>query len=71
MTPEDLRTIYKVVLNNEDGEKIISDLEVRFHIHGSTFSADPHETAYREGQRTVVLFLKSRLREQKEPNINE
>ena len=71
MTPEDLRTIYKVVLNNEDGEKIISDLEVRFHIHGSTFSNDPHETAYREGQRTVVLFLKSRLREQKELNLNE
>jgi hypothetical protein len=71
MTPEDLRTIYKVVLNNQDGEKIISDLEVRFHIHGSTFSADPNETAYREGQRTVVLFLKSMLREQKEPNLNE
>jgi hypothetical protein len=46
-------------------------LEVRFHIHGSTFSADPNETAYREGQRTVVLFLKSMLREQKEPNLNE
>lgn len=71
MTPEDLRTIYKVVLNNEDGEKIISDLEARFHFHGSTFSADPNETAYREGQRTVVLFLKSMLREQKEPNLNE
>jgi hypothetical protein len=71
MTPEDLRTIYKVVLNNQDGEKIISDLEARFHIHGSTFSADPNETSYREGQRTVVLFLKSMLREQKEPNLNE
>ena len=71
MTPEDLRTIYKVVLNNQDGEKIISDLEARFHFYGSTFSPDPNETAYREGQRTVVLFLKSMLREQKEPNINE
>ena len=71
MTPEDLRTIYKVVLNNEDGKKIISDLEARFHFYGSTFSAAPNETAYREGQRTVVLFLKSMLREQKEPNINE
>ena len=49
----------------------MSDLEARFHFYGSTFSADPNETAYREGQRTVVLFLKSMLREQKEPNINE
>ena len=71
MTPEDLRTIYKVVLNNKDGEKIISDLEARFHFYGSTFSSDPNETSYREGQRTVVLFLKSMLREQKEPNLNE
>ena len=71
MTPEDLRTIYKVALNNEDGHKVLNDLAARVHIHGSTFSADPHETAYREGQRTVVLFLKSMLREQKEPNINE
>ena len=71
MTPEDLRTLYKVVLNNEDGHKVINDLAARFHIHGSTFSNEPTETAYREGQRTVVLFLLSMLREQKEPINNE
>lgn len=71
MTPEDLRTLYKVVLNNEDGRKVINDLAARFHIHGSTFSNEPTETAYREGQRTVVLFLLSMLREQKEPMNNE
>lgn len=71
MTPEDLRTLYKVVLNNEDGHKVINDLAARFHIHGSTFSNEPTETAYREGQRTVVLFLLSMLREQKEPMNNE
>jgi hypothetical protein len=69
MTPEDLRTIYNVALNNEDGHKVLNDLAARFHIHGSTFSADPHETAYREGQRTVVLFLLSMLREQKEKEL--
>ena len=71
MTPEDLRTLYKVVLNNEDGHKVLNDLAARFHVHGSTFSNEPTETAYREGQRTVVLFLLSMLREQKESNLNE
>ena len=71
MTPEDLRTLYKVVLNNEDGHKVLNDLAARFHINGSTFSNEPTETAYREGQRTVVLFLLSMLREQKEPMNNE
>ena len=66
MTPEDLRTLYKMVLNNTDGERVIQDMEHRFHVHGSTFSSDANETAYREGQRTVVLFLKSMLQEQKE-----
>ena len=66
MTPEDLRTLYKVVLNNDDGLKVIEDMEHRFHVHRSTFSSEANETAYREGQRTVVLFLKSMLLEQKE-----
>ena len=65
MTPEDLRASYKLVLNSKDGETIIKDMEARFHIHGSTYSVDPTETAYREGQRTVVLFLKSMLQEPK------
>tara|TARA_R110000822_G_scaffold5949_2_gene25132 strand:+ start:24 stop:248 length:225 start_codon:yes stop_codon:yes gene_type:complete len=65
VTPEDLRAAYKQVLSSKDGEIILKDLQARFHIHGSTFSADSSETAYREGQRTVVLFLKSMLQEQK------
>lgn len=68
MTPEDLRASYKLVLNSKDGETVIKDMEARFHIHGSTYSVDPTETAYREGQRTVVLFLKSMLQE---PKIRE
>ena len=72
MTPEDLQTLYKVVLNNDDGHKVLNDLAARFHIHGSTFSNEPNETAFREGQRTVVLFLLAMLREnQKEQIVDE
>jgi|TARA_R110000744_G_scaffold38793_2_gene88644 hypothetical protein len=64
MTLEELRAAYKLILNTKDGQAILADLEARYHINGSTFSVDPCETAYREGQRTVVLFLKSMLKEQ-------
>ncbi len=64
MNPEELRAAYKLILNSKDGERVLADLEARYHINGSTFSVDPCETAYREGQRTVVLFLKSMLKDQ-------
>ena len=64
MTPEELRAAYKVVLNSTDGSRILKDLEARFHIDGTTFSDNSNETAYREGQRTVVLFMKSMLKDQ-------
>ena len=64
MNPEELRAAYKLILNSKDGERVLTDLEARYHINGSTFSVDPCETAYREGQRTVVLFLKSMLKDQ-------
>ena len=63
MNPEELRAAYKLILKSKDGERVLADLEARYHINGSTFSVDPCETAYREGQRTVVLFLKSMLKD--------
>jgi hypothetical protein len=66
MTPEDTRELYKEVFTSVQGERILEDLGVRFCEHSTTFSVDPNETAYREGQRTVVLFIKSMLRNQKQ-----
>ena len=73
MTPEDLQTLYKTVFATNDGERVVKDLAARFHIHGSTFSTDPTETAYREGQRTVVLFLHAMLQDKspKEQIVDE
>ena len=66
MKPEDTIELYKTIFTSEDGERILSDLGVRFCEHSTTFSADPYETAYREGQRTVVLFIRSMLRDRKQ-----
>ena len=66
MTPEDTRELYKEVFTSVQGERVLEDLGLRFCEHSSTFSADANETAYREGQRTVVLFIKSMLRDLKQ-----
>ena len=62
MKPKDTIELYKTVFDTEDGDKVLEDLGLRFCEQSSTFSTDPCETAYREGQRTVVLFIRSMLR---------
>lgn len=64
MNHKEMKQVYKLVFDTEDGAKVLEDLEYRFHINGSTFSDSANETAYREGQRTVVLFLQHMLRDE-------
>lgn len=67
MSPEDLKASYKKVLNSNDGKIILEDLCRRFHVAAPVFSADPYETAFRDGQRCVVLFLNQQIAEAKAP----
>jgi hypothetical protein len=55
----ELTKTYQRVFKSEDGQTVLSDLEKRCNVHQTSFSNDPHETSYREGQRQVVLFIKS------------
>ena len=64
MTPEDLRAAYKFILESNDGEVIMEALELRFHIRSPVFSSDPYDTAYRDGQRSVILFMQNMLKPQ-------
>ena len=52
---------YQRVFKSDDGKDILSDLEKRCNVHNTSFSNDSNETAFREGQRSVVLFIKSTL----------
>ena len=70
MTPEDLRAAYKFILESNDGGVIMEDLELRFHIRSPVFSNDPYETAFRDGQRSVVLFIMNMLKD-RPPQIEE
>ena len=67
MNPEDLRATYRALFNTDDGQAVLEDLQIRFHIHRPVFSAEANETAFRDGQRSVVLMIQSFLRDHPEP----
>lgn len=64
MTPKELRETYRSVLMSEDGEKVMEDLGARFGLWKSSFTPNSDETAFREGQRDVVLFLHNIIKDQ-------
>jgi hypothetical protein len=59
---KDLIKFYKIVFGSDEGKSVISDLEKRCHYDVSTFSKDSTtETAFMEGQRSVLLFIKAMI----------
>ncbi len=61
---KDLVKHYKIVFGSDEGSQVISDLEKRCHFFSTTnVKGDSHESAYMEGQRSVLLFIKSMLQE--------
>ena len=64
MTPKELKETYRSVLMSEDGEKVMEDLGARFGLWKSSFTPNSDETAFREGQRDVVLFLTNIIKDQ-------
>ena len=64
---EGLKKNYKFIFNTEEGKRVLSDLEKRCHYHATTnVKGDSHESAYMEGQRSVLLFIKSMLQNDNE-----
>jgi hypothetical protein len=62
-----LKKNYQYIFNTDEGKEVLSDLEKRCHYHSTTnVKGDSHESAYMEGQRSVILFIKQMLRKDKE-----
>ena len=60
-----LRDSYQHIFNTDEGKEVLSDLEKRCHYHSTTnVKGDSHESAYMEGQRSVLLFIKTMLRKE-------
>tara|TARA_R100000664_G_C2749848_1_gene137169 strand:+ start:801 stop:1004 length:204 start_codon:yes stop_codon:yes gene_type:complete len=53
---------YQITFESDNGKKVLEDLENRFHIHSSTMDDTNNNLAYREGQRSVILFIKKILK---------
>ena len=53
---------YKMIFSSDEGKQVLSDLEKRCHHHTTTnVKGDSHESAYMEGQRSILLFIKAML----------
>ena len=64
---ERLRKNYEYIFNTDEGKEVLVDLEKRCHYHSTTnVKGDSHESAYMEGQRSVLLFIKSMLQKENE-----
>lgn len=61
MTPEQLKINYKELFNSKEGEIILEDMGKRFGMTSTTFVPDSNETVFREGQRSVLLFIQGMI----------
>lgn len=58
----ELEQLVKATLSNKNGEQLMHDLN-RMYVHRMSYVTGntPEETAFREGQRDIVLFLNQLL----------
>ena len=66
MTPDELKAIYKSVLNRDDGLRVMNDLSSRFGLWKTSYTPNSDETAFREGQRSVLIRIINLLKEDKD-----
>ena len=64
---EELKLAYRRTFNTEDGETVLSDLKARFGFETTTYTDNPYNSAFNEGQRATVLLIVRMLTEGKEP----
>ena len=64
---DNIKKNYQFLFNSNEGKTVMSDLEKRCHHHTTTnVKGDSHESAYMEGQRSILLFIKAMLQNENE-----
>jgi hypothetical protein len=54
---KEMALAYKRTFDSPDGKKVLADLFKSCHMMNSTMDSNPHETAFNEGARSVVLRI--------------
>jgi len=54
-------TVIKRLFTGPDGQRAYDFMAREFSDRSSFVACDPHATAFREGQRSVILFIKDSL----------
>ena len=63
-----LRNNYRRTFDTQDAQMVLEHLKVCFGFYNTTHvKGDPYDTAFFEGQRSVILHLMKMLEEQKKP----
>ena len=63
----ELQKDYKFIFASNEGGNVLADIEKRCHYHTTTnVKGDSHESAYMEGQRSILLFIKAMLQNENE-----
>ena len=59
-----LKQDYQITFSSKEGERVLADITSAYY-HRSSFKNDPYETAYREGQRSVLIRVINLMKENK------
>ena len=61
--PHEIARNYLAFGDTRAGKAVLADLCVRFHLMSPLYAeGDPYETARREGERNVVLYILSQMK---------
>ena len=72
MKLDDLKKTYRQLFNTNEGKVVLRDLKLRNHVLSSSFVAgDPHDTSFREGQRSVILTIMRMMEEKTNREIQQ
>lgn len=64
MELKQLQDYYRITFATNEGQQVLADLESAYY-HRISYGNDPYETAYKEGQRSVILRILNLIKEQK------
>ena len=59
-----LKTDYQSAFDTAEGKRVLADLQSAYY-HRGYYLKDPYETAYREGQRSVIIRIMNLIKEDK------